>query len=149
MSNSGTEIHGKGGAIYIGGTFSDKGTLPTGSVRIASKSEWTLNRSRDYVEKTSFGDTNKTYLAGLPDVSGSFNGFLDSSGDLMLQAATSEAQTMYLYASDGTLAGSGIVLVGHGPALIDAQITVSLTDAARCSGNFRASDAWVIDLGSA
>lgn len=149
MANSGTEIHGKGGAIYIGGTFTTKDTIPSGSVKIASKSEWTLNRSRDYVEKTSFGDPNKTYLAGLPDVSGSFNGFLDSSGDLLLQAATSDAQTMYLYASDGTIAGSSVILVAHGPALIDAQVTVSLSDAARLSGNFRASDGWTIDLGGA
>lgn len=147
MANSGTEIHGKGGAIYVGGTFTTKEALPTGSIKIASKAEWTLNRSRDYVEKTSFGDPNKTYLAGLPDVSGSFSGFLDSSGDLLLQAATSEAQDLYLYASDGTVSGSSIILVAHGPALIDATVTVSLSDAARLNGNFRASDGWTIDLG--
>lgn len=139
MANSGTEIHGKGGAIYIGGA---KGS---GGIRVASKMEWTLNRSRDYVEKTSFGDSNKTYLAGLPDVSGSFNGFLDTSGDLLLSAATSEAQDIYLYASDGELAGTPTILVAHGPGLFDAQVTVSNTDAARLSGNFRASDAWTID----
>lgn len=139
MANSGTAIHGKGGAIYIGGA---KGA---GGIRVATKSEFTLNRSRDYVEKTSFGDANKTYLAGLPDVSGSFNGFLDTSGDMLLSAATSDAQNLYLYASDGTLAGTSTILIAHGPALIDATVTVSNTDAARISGNFRASDAWTID----
>ena len=138
-ANSGTKLHGKGGAIYIGGA---KGV----GVRVAAKMEWTLNRSRDYVEATSFGDANKTYLAGLPDVSGTFRGFLDTSGDLLLDAATSDAQDLYLYATDGTLAGSATVLVAHGPALIDAQVTVSNTDAARISGNFRAADSWTIDL---
>lgn len=146
MANSGTRLHGKGGAIYIGGTFSDKNTLPTGGIRVAVKAEWTLNRSRDYVDVTSFGDPNKVWQSGLPDVSGTFRGTLDTSGDLLLNAATSDAQQMYLYASDGTLAGTSIVLVAHGPALIDAQVTVSNTDAARISGNFRASDAWTIDL---
>lgn len=139
-ANSGTKLHGKGGAIYIGGA---KGA---GGIRVAAKSEWVLNRSRDYVEATSFGDSNKTYLAGLPDVSGSFRGFLDTSGDFLLDAATSDAQDLYLYASDGTLAGTTEILVAHGPALIDASVTVSNTDAARISGQFRASDSWTIDL---
>lgn len=140
MANSGTKLHGKGGAIYIGGA---KGS---GGVRVATKAEWTLNRSRDYVDATTFGDPNKTYLAGLPDVSGTFAGLLDTSGDLLLSAATSDAQDLYLYASDGTLAGTGTVLVANGPALIDATVTVSNTDAARITGNFRAADAWTIAL---
>lgn len=142
MANTGTRLHGKGGAIYIGGA---KGS---GGIRVAIKAEWNLNRSRDYVDATSFGDPNKVYLAGLPDVSGSFRGLLDTSGDLLLNASTSDAQQLYLYASDGELPGSGTTLVAHGPALIDAQVTVSNTDAARMTGNFRASDAWTIDLGA-
>jgi hypothetical protein len=142
MANTGTRLHGKGGAIYIGG---EKGA---GGTRVAIKAEFTLNRSRDYVDGTSFGDPNKVWLAGLPDVSGTFRGLLDVSGDLMLNSATSDAQTLYLYASDATLAGSSEYLVAHGPALIDAQVTVSNTDAARITGNFRASDAWTIDLGN-
>jgi hypothetical protein len=139
VANTGTKLHGKGGAIYLGGA---KGS----GVRVAAKAEFTLNRSRDYVEATSFGDPNKTYLAGLPDVSGNFNGFLDTSGDLLLTAATSDAQDLYLYASDGTLVGTATTLIAHGPALIDATVTVSNTDAARISGQFRASGAWTIDL---
>jgi hypothetical protein len=142
VANTGTRLHGKGGAIYIGGAAGSGGT------RVAVKAEFTLNRSRDYVDATSFGDPNKVWLAGLPDVSGTFRGLLDASGDLLLNAATSDAQTLYLYASDATLAGTSEVLVAHGPALIDAQVTVSNTDAARITGNFRASDAWTIDLGT-
>lgn len=140
MANSGTKLHGKGGAIYVGGA---KGA---GGIRVAAKSEWTLNRSRDYVEATTFGDSNKTYLAGLPDVSGTFAGMLDVSGDLLLNSATSDSQTLYLYASDATLAGTSEILVAHGPGLIDATVTVSNTDAARITGNFRAADSWTIDL---
>jgi hypothetical protein len=141
-ANSGTKIHGKGGAIYIGGA---KGS---GGIRIATKSEWTLQRNRDYVDATVFGDSNKTYLAGLPNVQGTFGGLLDTSGDLLLNAATSDSQNLYLYASDATLAGTSEVLVAHGPALIDASINVSVADAARITGEFRANGAWTIDLGS-
>jgi hypothetical protein len=140
VSNSGSKLHGYGGAIYIGGA---KGA---GGIRVSTKTEWTLQRNRDYVDATVFGDTNKTYLAGLPNVQGTFNGFLDTSGDLLLNSATSDAQTMYLYVDDGTIAGHATVLVAHGPAFIDASVTVQNTDGARISGDFRASAAWTIDL---
>lgn len=143
-ANSGTKIHGKTGAIYIGGTFASANALPTGGVRVAAKSEWSLQRNRDYVDATSFGDANKTYLAGLPNVQGNFAGFLDVSGDLLLQAATSNAETLFLYADDGTLPGGTVTLVAYGPAFIDASVTLSNTDAARITGEYRASASWTI-----
>lgn len=142
MANSGTKLHGKNGAIYLGGP---KGS---GGVKVATKSSWTLQRNRDYVDATVFGEANKTYLAGLPNVQGSFAGILDVSGDLMLSAATSDSQTMYLYADDNPFATTSLVLVAHGPALIDANIDASNTDAVRITGEFRAQGSWTIDLGS-
>jgi len=138
VSNSGTKLHGKNGAIYIGGAIGV-------GIKVATKTEWTLQRNRDYVDATVFGDANKTYLAGLPNVQGTFNGFLDTSGDLMLNGATSDAESIYLYASDSTNS-SPTVLVAHGPAFIDATVTVGNADGARISGDFRAQGAWTIDL---
>lgn len=140
MANSGTKLHGYGGAIYIGGA------VGSGGIRVAAKTEWSLSRDRDYVDATVFGDTNKTYLAGLPNLQGTFSGFLDTSGDLMLNSATSEATELYLYADDGTIAGHAAVLVAHGPSLISANVNVTNTDGARISGEFRAQGAWTIDL---
>jgi hypothetical protein len=136
LANAGTKVHASKGAIYIGGP---KAT----GIRVATKTEWTLQRDRDYVDATVFGDTNKTYLAGLPNVQGTFSGFLDTSGDLMLSAATSDAQELYLYA-DETTTGNW---VAHGPAFIDANVTAQNTDGARITGNFRASGAWTIGSG--
>jgi hypothetical protein len=147
-ANSNTKIHGMGGAVYVGGTYASATALPTGGIRIAAKSEWSLQRNRDYVDSTSFGDTNKTYLAGLPNVQGSFSGFLDASGDLLLNAASSGAQTIFLYADDGTVPGGSIKLVAYGPAYMDANVTVGSNDAAKITGEFRASAAWNIVLGT-
>lgn len=141
MANSGTKLHGKNGAIYLGGA---KGS---GGVKVATKSSWTLQRNRDYVDATVFGEANKTYLAGLPNVQGSFAGILDVSGDLLLNAATSESQDMYLYADDDPFATTSEILVAHGPALIDASVDASNTDAVRITGEFRAQGSWTIDLG--
>src|ERR1041385_1933991 len=129
MANSDTRISGANAAIYIAGT------------KIAAKAQWTLNRARDTIEVTSFGDTNKTYVAGLPDVSGSFAGFLDTSGDLLLtNAANSTPVGIALWATDSS------VEVAHGSGYVDATVTAGGSDAIRITGNFRASGNWVIDL---
>jgi len=142
MANSATKLHGKNGAIYLGGA---KGS---GGVKLATKSAWTLQRNRDYVDATVFGEANKTYLAGLPNVQGTFAGILDVSGDLLLNAATSGDQAVYLYADDNPFSTTSVVLVAHGQAFIDASIDASNTDAVRITGEFRAAASWTIDLGN-
>lgn len=139
MSNTGSKLHGKDAALYLGGA------VGTG-IKVAVKTEWTLQRDRDYVDATVFGDSNKTYLAGLPNVQGTFAGMLDTSGDLLFEASTSGIETLFLYADDGTLSGSSVVLVANGPCFIDASVTASNTDAVRITGNFRASGAWTFAL---
>lgn len=136
-ANAGTKLHGKNGAIYLDG--------PKGSgTKVAVKSEWTLNLARDYVDATVFGDTNKTYLTGLKDISGTYSGFLDNSGDLLVNATSSDIVQLYLYSDDG----ASPILIANGPALMDASITASNTDAVRMTGNFRAAGSWSVFTGS-
>jgi len=134
VANSGTKKHGKNGAIYLGGPKSG------GGVKVATKTEWTLNLSRDRVDATVFGETNKTYLVGLKDISGTVAGLLDVSGDLIVLATDSDSQDIYLYADDG----ASPVLVASGPGFLDASITVSNTDAARMTGSITASGNWSV-----
>jgi hypothetical protein len=129
----GTALHGKRGAIYLGGP---KGT----GTKVVNKTEWTLSLNRDYVDSTVFGDTNKTYLVGLKDIQGTFAGLLDIQGDAQVNAANSDAMQIYLYADDGDTP----MLVAYGPGLMDASITASNTDAIKCTGNFRAAGAWQV-----
>jgi len=131
---AGTALHGKNGAIYLGG--------PKGSgVKLVNKTEWTLNLNRDYVDSTVFGDTNKTYLVGLKDVQGTFAGLLATAGDAQVNAANSDAIDIYLYGDDRQ---SFELLIACGPGLMDASITASNTDAIKTSGNFRAAGAWTV-----
>lgn len=123
MPNTGTKKHGKDGALYVN------------SVKVAVKTDWTLNLSRDTVDVTTFGDVNKTYLVGLRDISGTYAGLLDLSGDTMLTAAAEDAKLIALHAEDGTEVASG-------SGFIDASITCSVGDAVRITGNFRAQGAW-------
>ena len=137
-ANAGTKLHGKNGAIYINGA---KGS----GTKVATKTEWTLNLNRDYVDATVFGETNKTYLTGLKDISGTYAGILDTSGDLLVNATDEDTVEIYLYADDRA---SFEVLVANGPGLFDSSITASNTDAVRVSGNFRASGSWTVFDGS-
>ena len=134
-TGAGTKLHGKNGAIYLGGP---KGG---GGVKVTTKTEWTLSLNRDYVESTTFGAVNKTYLVGLKDIQGTFAGLLDVSGDYQVNAASSDAVNIYLYADDRGVAD---ILIACGPGLIDASITASISDAIKTTGNFRASDAWTV-----
>jgi hypothetical protein len=129
--NSGTKLHGKNGAIYLTGP---KGT----GTKVSNKTAWTLSLARDRVDATVFGDTNKTSLVGLRDISGTFDGLLDVSGDLLLSATTLDEQAVYLYADDTATP----VLVGSGMAFIDAVINASNADAVKISGNFFAQGPW-------
>jgi hypothetical protein len=137
-ANAGTKLHGKNGAIYLGG--------PKGSgIKVSAKTEWSLDLNRDYVESTSFGDLNKTYLVGLRDIQGRWAGLLDVSGDLLVNGTTSDSEYIYLYADDTNNNPSGLpILVAYGPGLIDASITSAVNDAMKTSGNFRASGNWIV-----
>lgn len=127
-------LHGKNGAIYLNGP---KGT---GS-RISAKTEWTLNLNRDYVDVTAFGDKNKRYVVGLKDISGTYNGFLDTAGDVGVNAADLDAVPVYLYGDDRV---GHELLIAYGQGLLDATITASNTDALKTTGNFRAANDWVV-----
>jgi len=130
-ANAGTKLHGKNGAIYLNGP---KGT----GTKVSNKTAWTLSLARDRVDATVFGDSNKTSLVGLRDISGTFDGLLDVSGDLLLTASSEDEKGVYLYADDTT----SPVLVGSGMAFIDAVINASNADAVKISGNFFAQGAW-------
>jgi hypothetical protein len=132
------KLHGKAGAIYLGGAIG-VGT------KVTNKTEWAVQLNRDYVDATVFGETNKTYLAGLRNFQGTYSGLLDTAGDDMLDASALDEQLIYLYADDGTTGGS-VKLVAHGSGFIDANVSTSSTDAVRISGEFRAQGNWTIDL---
>ena len=125
--------HGKNGAIYIGGPKDGGGT------KASLKSTWTVNRQRDFVDGTVFGDTNKVWLAGLGDCQGAWDGLFDNSGDPLVNLTEADETLLYLYSDDRD---GQEILVGAGLAFVDSSINGSNTDAIRSSGNFRAAASW-------
>lgn len=90
-----SRIHGRRGRIYIG-IASDTATAEP----LPFQASWSLNFVTEKAEVTAFGDSNKTYVAGLPDASGEFSGFYDDATVQTYTAATDGlARKFYLYPS--------------------------------------------------
>lgn len=116
-------------------------------VIFGSISEFTLNQSRDYVEVTCFQDTNKQYVVGLGDISGTINFFynLDAgspeagdSADLFAAADSATPVTLKLMpnTNDTTHYWTGDAYIDLG------TITVSVSGAVSGTANFKGSGNW-------
>lgn len=124
-------IAGRNGRLYA--------NITTGGTPepIAFLSSFTADAATDDIEVTAFGDTNKVYVAGLPDFSGSFDGFYDdATAQLYTAALDGTARKFYLYPNVST---PGQYFFGT--ATFDFSIDASVSDAVKISGNFRAASA--------
>lgn len=123
---------GRKGVVYM---------APDGSAAasaVASLNSWSLNRATDKLEVTSFGETNKTYVQGLPDLRGSFSGFWDDTETKVFSAAASSAAVrMYLYPSSDAPSK-----YAYGLAWLDASIDCPVGDSIKISSDFVAGGSW-------
>jgi hypothetical protein len=84
--------HGRNAQIYLGAT---NGAVAT---PIPFQAAWSINQVTDKQDVTAFGDGNKIYVAGLPDSSGDFSGFLDNAtSQTYVAAADGLPRNFYLY----------------------------------------------------
>jgi hypothetical protein len=88
--------HGRAGVIYMGLTQS--GGVSAVATPVTFLTDWTVNKTTDKVEVTAFGDTNKTYVAGLPDATGDFSGWYDNfTAQTYTAAGDGIPRNFYLY----------------------------------------------------
>ena len=120
------------GVIYISTTGS--GT----AITAISLSQWSLDKATDKIDVTAFGDLNKTYVQGLPDIKGSLSGFFDSADDALFDGSEStDGIKMYLYPS--SLAPT---IYHYGSAWLDASISVDVKGAVTVTASFVAAGSW-------
>lgn len=124
---------GRRGRVLIASTGTGQPTAVLGITK------WSLDLSQDPIETTEFGDTNKTYVVGLRDVSGSFEGFWnDAETKLFAGAQSADGSFIYLY-PDMTNAPSKYA---YGPAWLSVSMETDVGDAVKESINFSANGAW-------
>lgn len=124
-------IHGRSGKLYVG-IASDTAAAEA----VAYISKISLTFETDDVEVTALGDTNKTYVSGLPDCSGSFSGFYDDATAQTYMAATDGlARRFYWYPKTPSTAGP----YWFGTGIFDFSVDTGVADAATISGTFKAA----------
>ncbi len=118
---------------------------PTGTVAspatltpIASIDSWKASFKTDKIPVTCFGDTNKVYVAGLPDISGSFGGFWNSTESALFAAAESSTPGLLKLAPNTTES----TYYWSGLAYMDADIDVAVNGAPKVTGTFVAAGPW-------
>lgn len=127
---------GRQGVVYISTSASGTAT------NVIKLSAWSLNRETDKIEITSFGDSNKTYVQGLPDLKGSFSGFWDDSETKPFSAAAStDGCKVYLYPS-----ATAPSKFASGTAWMDTSIEVGVNGAVSITSNFVAAGSWSINF---
>jgi hypothetical protein len=124
---------GRKGVVYFSTTGSGA------AVNVANLSSWSLSFTTDRYETTSFGESNKTYVQGLPDVSGNIEGFFDDVTTAALFTASRSADGIkaYLYVSSDA---TGRYF--YGPAWFDFSLANPVSGATTLSGTLAANGSW-------
>jgi hypothetical protein len=100
--------------------------------------QFTLNMPTDTVEVSAFGDSNKQYVQGLPDITGTLSGWWDDTADELYDASRStDGVKMYLYPSSSTPAK-----YWYGTAWVDFSLNTGNAQGVAISGSFRARGNW-------
>jgi len=107
-------------------------------VLLISLNGWKLSLKTDYEDVSCFGDTNKVYVPGLRDISGSLTGFWNSA-NVVIPTATAATTPGKLElapnSTEPTFKFSGL-------AYLDAEIDCSMS-APKIASSFRAAGPWV------
>lgn len=126
--------HGRRGRLYVGLASDTAAAEPVAFLR-----DWTIDFSVDNVDVTAFGDTNKVYVAGLPDASGTFAGFYDDATVQLYTAATDGLPRRFYLYPDNTVNTAGPYWFGT--ALFDFSASGQVDGAVTVSGNWNAASA--------
>ena len=124
--------HGKQGLVNIG----------TPPVLVASLNKWSLDLATDKSDVTCFGDTNKVYVQGLPDLKGSVAGVFDDQEDALFVAADATVPVDLELMPVSSVA----TIKWAGPAWLDAAIDCPANGPVTVSGDIVAAGAWTRTL---
>ena len=123
-------VAGRSGRLYV--NLTSGGTAEP----VSFLNNWSINFATDNIEVTAFTDTNKVYVSGLPDCSGSFSGFYDDATVQTYTAAVDGvARKFYLYPTSST------TQYWFGTALFDFNASADVSGAVSISGDFSAATA--------
>jgi hypothetical protein len=135
-------LHGKNGAIKMDPT----GVGGPTAVLVASLNKWDLDMATDKVKVTCFQDTNQVYVAGLPDIKGTYAGCYDPADGLVIFDVISGNVAPWLEMIPDL---SVPTLMFSGKGLMDGKISVDSNGAITIGGAFVANGPWTLPSATA
>lgn len=128
--------HGSKGQVKMDPTGGDAAAV------VGDLNQWTLDLARDKEDVTCFGDTNKQYVLGLPDVQGEINGvWNEETSPEFLRVALGDVPVM-LELIPSTLTPTHMF---KGLAYLDAGMECAADGAVTISGSFVAAGPWTLE----
>lgn len=117
------------------------GALPGTPVVVAGVTGMSFDGSRDRVDVTSFGDTNKRVVQGLPNYAGTFTGVWNSDDLALLEAAMAgDPVTLRLVPNYDDEPGTYL----SGLGVLDFSLASGVAAAVTISGSFAATSNWTL-----
>lgn len=125
---------GRNSKVYI-----DVSSAGTGSaVPTSFLASWKVGQAVDMIDVTSFGDGTKTVVPGLPDASGSLDGFVDLGNPTFAYLTDGVARKMYIYPDSSNNSG----VYGFCTAYFGADYEGSVSDAIKVSLSWSAASSF-------
>lgn len=122
---------GRNSQVYI-----DISSAGTGSATpVNFLMSWKVGQAVDNIDVTSFGDGSKTYVPGLPDASGSCDGFIDMGTEVFSNLTDGVARKMYIYPDRS----NNETIYGFCTAYFGADYEGSVSDALKVSLSWSAA----------
>lgn len=133
-------IHGRNGRLYADVSAAANGS----AIEIPFIKSFSVDGPRDRADTTAFGSGSKTSVAGLPDHSGSADGFYNDASNDLYVLGDGNARKFYQYAdatSAGTMApiSAGGKGYWYGTATFDVSTSASVDDAMKVTLNWSAA----------
>jgi hypothetical protein len=124
--------HGRNGRIYLQAVSGTGQAVP-----LPFQASWTINQATAKQDVTAFGDSNLVYVAGLPDSSGDFSGYLDDATSQTFVAATDGLpRNFYLYPDVSSNPNNWY---WFGPILVDGSADGAVTGGVNFKATWNAS----------
>lgn len=123
-------IAGRRGRVYLGIANASASAEPLPFI-----ATWSINHSNDKLDVSAMGDDQKTYVGGLADASGAFNGFYDNATAQTYTAAIDgQARKWYLYPDLSTN-----TQYWFGTVLVDMSVDGGVSSAVNIAANWSAA----------
>ena len=122
-------IHGKNGALSLGGT------------NVAMITEWTVNETVEVVQCTAMGDTSHTYKAGIKTFEGSAECVwtTDAETGYIAGFTVGTEYTGVFYVTDSSLSYTGQVII------TGIEVSATMDDVVRASVSFQGTGGLTVD----